>query len=88
MDTKSDSLALATVVIFATLALPTLFVAFRHGVRGLAILGWGYLFVFCSLKIIGSVILLVGDQGANGNIVNSIGASPLLFALAGVLHES
>ena len=88
METPSENLALAVLIIFATLAIPTIFVAWRHGFRGLAILGWGYLFVFCSLKIIGSAMQLSDPKGVGASIVNNIGLSPLLLAVAGVLHES
>ena len=88
METKSDNLALAVVIIFATLALPTLLVTYRHGVRGLAILGWAYVFIFCSLKIIGSGMQLADPQSAGASIVNNIGLSPLLLGVAGVLHQA
>lgn len=88
METKTEYFSLAVVVIFGALALPTLFVTYRHGVRGLAILGWGSLSIFCSLKIIGSAMQLANPQSLGAAIVNNIGLSPLLLAVAGVLHES
>ncbi|KAF5502246.1 hypothetical protein CGCA056_v014625 [Colletotrichum aenigma] len=84
----SDRYSLAVLIIFITLSVPTLFVTFKHGVRGWATLGWGYLFIFCSLKIIGSGMAL-GDSGSSGaTIVSSVGLSPLLLALSGALHEA
>ncbi|KAJ3539923.1 hypothetical protein NM208_g5286 [Fusarium decemcellulare] len=82
------SLALAVLLIFATLSVPTVYIAFRHGFRGMAILGWGYLFVFCSLKIVGSGMQMGDNPGSGAAIVTSIGLSPLLLAVAGVLHEA
>ncbi|KAL2679097.1 hypothetical protein Neosp_009855 [[Neocosmospora] mangrovei] len=54
----------------------------------MAILGWGYLLVFCSLKIIGSSMQLGDNPGSGAAIVTSVGLSPLLLAVAGVLHEA
>ncbi|KAJ3963179.1 hypothetical protein N0V92_000003 [Colletotrichum tropicale] len=84
----SDKYSLAVLVIFITLSIPTLFVTFKHGVRGWAILGWGYLFIFCSLKIIGSGMALGDPESSGATIVSSVGLSPLLLALSGVLHEA
>ncbi|EQB53215.1 hypothetical protein CGLO_07095 [Colletotrichum gloeosporioides Cg-14] len=84
----SDKYSLAVLIIFITLSIPTLFVTFKHGVRGWAILGWGYLFIFCSLKIIGSGMALGDPQSSGATIVSSVGLSPLLLALSGVLHEA
>lgn len=84
----SDKYSLAVLIIFITLSIPTLFVTFKHGVRGWAILGWGYLFIFCSLKIIGSGMALGDPESSGATIVSSVGLSPLLLALSGVLHEA
>lgn len=84
----SDKYSLAVLIIFITLSVPTLFVTFKHGVRGWAILGWGYLFIFCSLKIIGSGMALGDPESSGATIVSSVGLSLLLLALSGVLHEA
>lgn len=88
MPTSSRPLNIATLLIFVTLSVPTVYIAFRHGFRGLAILGWGYLLVFCSLKMVGSGMQLGDNPGSGAVIVTSVGLSPLLLAVAGVLHEA
>jgi hypothetical protein len=86
--TPDQSLAAAILAIYAVFSIPVLYITFRHGVRGLAILGWGYLFIFCTLKIVGSGLQFNDSQGSGASIVSSIGLSPLLLGAAGVLHES
>ncbi|KAF9878127.1 integral membrane protein [Colletotrichum karsti] len=86
--TVSDKYSLAVLIIFITISIPTAFVTYKHGTRGWALLGWGYLLVFCSLKIIGSGLALSDTPSSGASIVSSIGLSPLLLALSGVLHEA
>ncbi|KAH6867192.1 hypothetical protein B0T10DRAFT_451939 [Thelonectria olida] len=88
MATSGHSLALVVVFIFATLSLPTLYVIFRHGFQRQAILGWGYLFIFCTLKMVGSGMQLGDSRSSSAAIVTSVGLSPLVLAAAGVLHEA
>lgn len=85
---SSHTFAIAILAIYVVLSPVALFVAYRHGFKGWAILGWGYLFVFCSLKVIGSGIQLADSESPGASIVSSIGLSPLLLATAGVLHEA
>ncbi|KAH8886478.1 hypothetical protein GQ53DRAFT_750721 [Thozetella sp. PMI_491] len=86
--TAQESLAKACLAIYALLTPPVLYVAFRHGFRGAAILGWGYLFLFCSLKLVGNGMQLSDPASTGAVIVSSVGLSPLLLATAGVLHEA
>jgi len=83
---SDNSLAKATIAIYVILTIPTLFVAVKHGLRHL--LGWAFLFVFLTLKMIGSGLALKSSPGSSASIVSSIGLSPLLIAAAGVLHEA
>lgn len=80
-----DSLSVATCAIYAVLAFPVLYLLYRHGRIGL--LGWLYLFFFCTLRIIGGA-LAVHNTSAAASIISSIGLSPLLLATAGILHEA
>ncbi len=86
--TAQTSLADALLAIYTILSFPVLYVIARHGFKGGAILGWGYLFVFCTLKIVGSAMQLSNPASPGASIVGSIGLSPLLLATAGVLHEA
>ncbi|KAL0942077.1 uncharacterized protein CTRU02_204840 [Colletotrichum truncatum] len=79
---------IAVLVIFIILSLPTFFILWRHGKRGSAYLGWGYLLLFCSLKVISSGLGLADSQSPGSIVVSSIGLSPLLLSLAGILHEA
>jgi hypothetical protein len=85
--TPQASLAAALVAIYAVLSLPVLYIAFRHGLRGGALVGWGYLFIFCTLKMVGNGIQLGNPESSGAAIVSSVGLSPLLLAAAGILHE-
>ncbi|VUC33518.1 unnamed protein product [Clonostachys rosea] len=79
-----DQLSIAQLAIYATLSVPTFFVLWKHGVAGL--LGWGYLLVFFSLRIVGCAMQLSGSTSAA--IISNIGLSPVLLATAGILHEA
>ncbi|GIJ92532.1 hypothetical protein Asppvi_001810 [Aspergillus pseudoviridinutans] len=81
----TNALAAATCAIYAVLAIPVLYLLVRHGRYGL--LGWLFLFFFCTLRIIGGA-LSVSDAGIAANIISSVGLSPLLLATAGILHEA
>ncbi|WZH49448.1 uncharacterized protein QYS62_010649 [Fusarium acuminatum] len=79
-----SSLTTAELAIYAILVLPTIFVLFKHGKPGL--IGWGFLFVFCSLRVIGGALFLTDSSAAV--TVSNIGLSPLLLCTAGLLHEA
>ncbi|KAL5360644.1 hypothetical protein BJX96DRAFT_175497 [Aspergillus floccosus] len=81
----TNSLSAATCAIYAVLAIPVLYLLVRHGRYGL--LGWLFLFFFCTLRIIGSA-LVINDTSVAANIISSVGLSPLLLATAGILHEA
>jgi hypothetical protein len=87
MGNPTRSLAIAALLIFITLSIPTAFAAHRHGLRTVAIVGWGYLFLFCSFKIIASGMELADSHSTGAMILSNIGLSPLLMATAGILHE-
>ena len=86
--TPQESLAAALLAIYILLAFPVVYIAARHGITRAAVLGWGYLFVFVTLKIVGSAIQLHGSESSAASIVSNIGLSPLLLAGAGILHEA
>ncbi|KAL3479208.1 hypothetical protein BJX99DRAFT_222703 [Aspergillus californicus] len=79
------ALPIAQLTIFALLTTPVLYLVYRHAPRGL--LGWGYLLAFCILRITGGGLSLGSSSGAGAQIISSIGLSPMLLALEGILHE-
>ncbi|KAL4888818.1 integral membrane protein [Aspergillus ambiguus] len=81
----TNSLSAATCAIYAVLAIPVLYLLVRH--RRYGLLGWLFLFLFCTLRIIGGA-LAVNNPSAAANIISSVGLSPLLLATAGILHEA
>lgn len=85
LTTMTNSLAAATCAIYAALAIPVLFLLVRHGRYGL--LGWLFLFSFCSLRIVGNG-MAVKNPSVTAEIIASVGLSPLLLATAGILHEA
>ncbi len=86
--TTDQSFAVATLAIYTAVAVPTLFVLFKHGTRGLAVVGWAYVLVFCTLKMVGSGLQLGNSTDAGPSIISSIGLSPLLLATEGILQEA
>lgn len=82
----SSSLSVFQLAIYSLLSLPILFILSRHGTQGL--LGWAYLFVFCSLRIVGSALQISNPQGTGASIIANIGLSPLLLATLGLIHEA
>lgn len=86
----TNSLAIAELAIYSTLSLPVLFLLFRHGRIGL--LGWAYLFAFCTLRLVGGAMSLSSDSSSSSSsaasIISNAGLSPLLLAASGVLHEA
>ena len=81
----TNPLPTAELAIYAVLSVPVLFLLFRHGVVGL--LGWLYLFAFCSLRIVGGAMSLKAGSSSS-SIISNVGLSPLLLAASGLLHEA
>ncbi|BCS25448.1 uncharacterized protein APUU_50159A [Aspergillus puulaauensis] len=75
----------AQLAIFAVLSLPVLYLIYSHGRRGF--LGWGFLLVFCILRLTGAG-MAIGNSGPAAQIISSIGLSPMLLSLDGILHEA
>lgn len=83
----ADPVSIAKLVVYLVLAQPALFVLWKHGKTGF--LGWFYVQLFCVLRIVTGAIGVHGAAtGVGPVILNSIGLSPLLLAIAGVLHEA
>ncbi|KAI9924789.1 hypothetical protein MW887_006645 [Aspergillus wentii] len=80
-----NTLLLAQLIIYIILIQPITYITYRHGLHGL--LGWGYLSIFCTLRIVGGGLGFNRDSTV-AYIINSVGISPLLLAVDGVLHEA
>lgn len=78
------ALTTAELAIYAVFALPTLFNLLKHGRHGA--LGWLYLFILCSLKIVGGALAFSGSHTAI--IITNVGLSPLLLGTMGILCEA
>jgi hypothetical protein len=81
-----SSLNTAQLAIYIILSLPVLYILIRHSWPG--ILGWGYLFAFCMLRVVGGALVLGNGNSESAAIISNIGLSPLLLAILGVLHEA
>lgn len=79
-----SSVTTAQLAIYALLTVPILFLLYKHGRPG--ILGWVYLFAFCSVRVIGGALAL--NESKTASIVGNIGLSPLLLAACGFIHEA
>lgn len=88
MASADVAYAAAVLAIYLVLIIPAAYTAFKHGVRGMAWLGWGYFIVFCSLRIIGSALQISSPESTGAAIISSVGLSPLTIAVGGVLHEA
>ncbi|KAE9380391.1 hypothetical protein N431DRAFT_522467 [Stipitochalara longipes BDJ] len=80
----------AQLAIYGALSLPVIYILIRHGRPGL--LGWLYVLAFCSLRIVGGAMALSADKSGTPSsaaaTISSIGLSPLLIGMSGVLHEA
>ncbi|CAG8153467.1 unnamed protein product [Penicillium salamii] len=81
----TNNLCAAELAIYIALAIPILYLLAKHGRQGL--LGWLFLFIFSSLRIVGSALGLKSSS-PTASIISSVGLSPLLLATSGILHEA
>lgn len=81
----TNILSTAELVIYATLSLHVLYLIVKHAPTGL--LGWLYLFAFCTLRIVGGAMSMNMDS-PSASVISNIGLSPLLLAASGTLHEA
>lgn len=88
MASPDEAFAAAVLAIYLVLLVPATYNTWKHGVQGLAWVGWGYFVLFCSLRIIGSAMQISNPTSAGAAIISSIGLSPLTIATGGILHEA
>lgn len=85
--TYIDAISATKLAIYSILIQPTPYLLWKHGRTGF--LGWFYVQIFCVLRIVTGGMALHGNTtSTSAMILNSIGLSPLLLAIAGVLHEA
>lgn len=88
MASQPWALALAELIYYIPSTIPVLYLLCRHRSHPL---GWLFLFVFASLQIIGSGMTISSGQNdtpsSTAITLTSVGMSPLMLAIAGVLHE-
>ncbi|EAW07712.1 uncharacterized protein ACLA_024270 [Aspergillus clavatus NRRL 1] len=82
----TSGLLIAQLVLYAPLTLPTLYLLYSHGRHGLP--AWLYLLAFCILRITGAAMGLNDPHNTGSQIISSIGLSPLLLSIDGMLHEA
>ncbi|KEY81227.1 integral membrane protein [Aspergillus fumigatus] len=80
-----SAFSVAQLAIYSVLVCPALYLTLCHRRNG--VLGWGYLMVFCILRITGGA-LSIHSSGSGAKIISSVGISPMLLALDGILHEA
>jgi len=80
-----NSLSTASLAIYAVLSLPVFYILVKHWRQGL--LGWLFLFIFCTIRLIGGALSL-NSVSSTGSLLSSVGLSPLLLATSGILHEA
>ena len=82
-------LSIAELVIYIFLVPIVVYILIRHGKPGY--LGWGFIIVFCGLRLASDGIEIAQHNSLSGSssgaIINAIGLSGLLYGLAGILHE-
>jgi hypothetical protein len=87
---SAGRLAAAQLAIYLILIIPAIYSLYKHGRPGL--LGWFFVVAFCSLRIVGSGLQLSdeksGSKSNTAQIIGGVGLSPLVLAIAGVLHEA
>ena len=83
-----SGISTAQLAIYAVFSLPVIYVPFRHGRPGLV--GWVYTLGICILRAAGGAMSLGDKNGANtaAAAISSIGLSPLLIGISGVLYEA
>ncbi|KAK4500933.1 hypothetical protein PRZ48_009125 [Zasmidium cellare] len=92
MTLSHDSiLSIVELVLYAPLLPLTAYLLFRHGRHG--ILGYLYLNAACTVRAVSDIVQLAtsaadSKPSLGATILSSVGLSPLMLALAGMLHEN
>jgi hypothetical protein len=86
MTSSRTAVAIVQLAVYIILLPLILYLLYSHGKRG--ILGYLYLFLFCTLQIISGGLQIANPTSTTAAILSSVGLSPLLLGLAGLLHEA
>lgn len=91
MFDTGGKIAVAQLAFFVIAIFLALYCLVKHGKHGL--LGWVFLCVFCTIRIVGAAII-VSDESTNktvseaGLIIASVAIAPLIISIGGIAHES
>lgn len=75
----------ADVAVYLLLTPVVVYIFFAH--RWTGFLPWYYLSVFCLARIIGGILGIHDSNGLPANIIQSVGLTPLILAVDGLVHE-
>jgi hypothetical protein len=75
----------ADLAVYLLLSPIVLYIFFAH--RWSGFLPWYYLSVFCLARIIGGILGIHDSDGLPANIIQSVGLTPLILAVDGLVHE-
>ena len=86
MTAPATDVAIPQLTVYIILLPLIAYLLYAHGKHGL--LGYIYLFLFCALQLISAGLQIASSKSTTAAILSSVGLSPLLLALAGVVHEA
>ncbi|PYH97855.1 integral membrane protein [Aspergillus ellipticus CBS 707.79] len=77
----------ADLILYLILLLPAHLIAWWH--RGWSnFLPWYYMIIFCLARVVGGALGVHDSDSLAANIIVSVGISPLILAVDGLLHEA
>lgn len=86
MTSPRTAIAIAQLAVYIFLLPLIFYLLYAHGKRG--VLGYIYLSIFCTLQIVSAGLQIATPTSITAAILSSVGLSPLLLGLAGLLHEA
>ena len=75
----------ADLVVYLLFTPIVFYIFFAH--RWTGFLPWYFLSVFCLARIIGGILGIHDSNGLPANIIQSVGLTPLILAVDGLIHE-
>ncbi|THZ82842.1 hypothetical protein D6C84_05431 [Aureobasidium pullulans] len=92
MINSRETLAIVELVVYIPTLVATIAIVIRHGFKRQ--LGWIYLAIFCTIRIVGSILEILSHKNPSNvsdkewaGIFQSIGLSPLILASFGLLKR-
>jgi len=76
----------ADLAVYLLLLPIVIYIFLKHKWTGF--LPWYYLNIFCVARIVGGALGVQGSNSLAANIIQSVGISPLLLAVDGLVHEA